>query len=229
MITVISLGGSIVAPDEVDVPYIHALALTIREYLQENSQRKIILIIGGGGPARRYQRAYRELCEKADNDAQDWIGIMATRLNAELVRAVFDKECGTAVVTDPTAEFDFPGQILVAAGWKPGFSTDFDAVMLAQRFSANRIINLSNIEKVYTADPKIDPDAQALDYISWDDFRKMVGTEWIPGKNTPFDPIASAKASELNLQVIAAGGRDLPNFRRILHGEDSICTVIGRR
>ncbi|MFW5801501.1 MAG: UMP kinase [Spirochaeta sp.] len=228
MITIISLGGSIVAPDEIDVPYLRAFAEVLRKFLSESSENRVILIIGGGAPARRYQQAYRELLVNPNDTDQDWIGIMATRLNAELVRSLFADECPTPVVTDPTSDFEFSGRVLTAAGWKPGFSTDFDAVMLAERFGAARVVNLSNIEKVYTADPRTNPDAKPLDHISWEEFSDLVGTTWTPGKNTPFDPIATKKARELDLQVIAAGGRDLPNLEKLLRGERFIGTIIGR-
>lgn len=229
MITVISLGGSIIAPNDIDIPFVTAFSDVLRRFLNEDPARKTILIVGGGGPARSYQQAYRTLVSNPKDSDQDWIGIMATRLNAELVRAVFEDDCSTPVVTDPTADFAFSGRILVAAGWKPGFSTDFDAVMLAERFGARRIINLSNIDKVYSADPKLDPTAVPIDHISWDDFTTLVGTAWSPGKNTPFDPIATQKASELDLQVIAAGGRDLANIEKVLRGQEFSGTTIGRK
>jgi uridylate kinase len=47
---------------------------------------------------------------------------MATRLNAQLVKAVFADLCPTDVVYDPTAAEVFAGRVMVAAGWKPGFS-----------------------------------------------------------------------------------------------------------
>jgi uridylate kinase len=115
----------------------------------------------------------------------------------------------------------------VAAGWKPGFSSDFDAVLLAERFGAGLVINLSNIEKVYTADPKTNPGAKPIDSISWDDFRALTGDEWVPGKNVPFDPVASRRASELGLKVVCAAGRNLPNLRLILEGKPFTGTVIG--
>ena len=105
---------------------------------------------------------------------------------------------------------------MVAAGWKPGFSTDYDAVLLAERFQADTVINLSNIAKVYTADPKLDPKAKPIDSITWAEFGTIVGDEWTPGKNLPFDPIATKRAAELGLSVICAAGRDLPNLRSLL-------------
>ena len=120
----------------------------------------------------------------------------------------------------------FTGRILVAAGWKPGFSTDTDAVYLAEQFNADTVVNLSNIEKVYTDDPRKNPDAKPIDSISWTDFRKMVGDEWVPGKNCPFDPIASKKAQELGLKVICAAGKNISNLESILNEKDYIGTTI---
>ena len=207
MITVLSLGGSIVAPDAPDTVFLTNFEAMVRQWLGEDKTRRLILVIGGGGPARVYQNAYRTIlaarkdgtATQACNNEADWIGITATRLNAQLIRAIFSDLCSDAVVYDPTAPIDFKGQILVAAGWKPGFSTDNDAVVLARRFGAKTGVNLSNIEKVYTDDPKTNPDAKPLDTISWEDFRKMVGDEWTPGKNTPFDPIAIVYILSWNL------------------------------
>lgn len=234
MVTVLSLGGSIVAPDAPDAVFLPAFEAMVRDWLTRDKERKLILVIGGGGPARVYQNAYRTIVAartkgstEVDNNQADWIGITATRLNAQLVKAIFSDLCQDEVVYDPTAPIDFKGQILVAAGWKPGFSTDNDAVVLAQRFGAKTVVNLSNIEKVYTDDPKTNPQAQPLDSISWEGFRKMIGDEWVPGKNTPFDPIASKAAQEGGIFVICAGGRDIENTRAILDGKEFKGTKIG--
>lgn len=231
MVTVLSVGGSIVAPDKPDFDFLDKFSKTIRNWLLQDSSRKIIMVIGGGAPARDYQNAYRKVCDlrkaPAKNDEADWIGIMATRLNAQLVRAVFEDLCPNPVVYDPTTVDMFGGQILVAAGWKPGFSTDNDAVVLAERFSGNLVVNLSNIAKVYTDDPKKNPEARPIDSISWEDFIKIVGTEWVPGKNTPFDPIASQRAQKAGIRVICAAGKDIENLENILNGKDFKGTVIG--
>ncbi|MCR4940096.1 MAG: UMP kinase [Treponemataceae bacterium] len=228
MVKVLSVGGSIVVPDAPDTAFLNEFSSMIREWLAEDKSRKLILVVGGGAPARVYQNAYRAVGGNAKEDNQaDWIGIMATRLNAQLLKAIFSDLCEQDVVYDPTAAKDFTGRILVAAGWKPGFSTDNDAVLLAEQFGAKTVVNLSNIEKVYTDDPKKNPEAKPLDTISWTDFRKMVGDEWQPGKNCPFDPIASKKAAENGMTVICAGGKNIPNIRSILNDQNFIGTKIG--
>nr|QQK86938.1 uridylate kinase [Treponema sp.]QQK86941.1 uridylate kinase [Treponema sp.] len=231
MVTVLSVGGSIVAPDKPDFDFLDKFSKAVRGWLSEDSSRKLIMAIGGGAPAREYQNACRTVCDlckkNINNDEADWIGIMATRLNAQLVKAVFSDLCPNPVVYDPTAVDMFGGQVLVAAGWKPGFSTDNDAVLLAERFSGNLVVNLSNIAKVYTDDPKKNPEAKPIDKISWEDFIKIVGTEWVPGKNTPFGPIASQRAQKAGIKVICAAGKDIENLENILNGKDFKGTVIG--
>ena len=226
-ITVLSFGGSIIAPDSVDTEFLSRFVTAMDAHLDAFPDEKIILVTGGGAPARTYQAAYRSISKKSDSDMLDWIGIAATHLNGSLVRALFSHRCNDPLVTDPTAPIDFSGRILVAAGWKPGFSSDTDAVFLAKRFGADTVINLSNIAKVYTADPKKDPDPTPIDAISWTDFRHMVGDTWTPGTNLPFDPIASKEAQQGKLRVICANGRNIGNTFAILRGEPFEGTVIG--
>jgi len=226
MVTVISLGGSIVAPEKVDDAFLKEFSVLISDLLAADDKRRFILVVGGGGPARAWQKAYRNISSSQTDEQADWIGIMATRLNAQLVKAIMGEWCTQDVVTDPTRVEPLMGRVLVAAGWKPGFSTDYDAVLLAERFQANAVINLSNIEKVYTKDPKKNPDAKPLDKISWADFCSMTGDKWVPGKNIPFDPVASRHAAKLGLKVICAAGKNLPNLKSILLEEPFIGTTI---
>ena len=236
---IISVGGSIIAPNEPDIDFLTNFVRMLADWLEKNDDGELILIAGGGGPARAYQKAFRTIepntkdvnisfsNKEEANEAADWIGVMATRLNAELLRACLGRLAPTSVVTNPIeAPEDWQGRVLVAAGWKPGFSSDNDAVLLAEKYGADTVINLSNIEKVCDSDPSTNPDAKPLDQVSWRDFRKMVGDTWEPGKNTPFDPIASKRAEELGLTVICAGGRNIENVRRILDDADFVGTRI---
>ena len=226
-LTVISVGGSIIAPDKVDYAFLSDFRDMIVSYLSGNAEAKLIFVAGGGAPARVYQDALRHIDPEAPAEMQDWLGIRATHLNGMLLRAVFSRYVSDELVTDPTAEgIAFGGRILVAGGWKPGFSTDTDAVYLARRFGGRTVINLSNIKKVYTDDPRKNPDATPIDRISWPEFRKIVGYEWNPGLNAPFDPIASGIAEENGMTVIAADGRNIENTRAILEGRPFEGTII---
>jgi len=229
-LSVISVGGSIISPDKPDSNFLKNFVPAMKKYLADHPQDKLIFVCGGGAPARDYQKAYREVLPENEQDlnAQDWIGIKATHINAQLVKALFGSLCSDDVVTDPTDEkIKFNGKILVAGGWKPCFSTDTDAVYLARRFGAHKVINLSNIAKVYTDDPRKNPDAKPIDEISWTDFRKMVGDEWVPGKNAPFDPVASRLAQESGIIAVCADGRNIENTVAILEGKAFTGTTIG--
>ena len=236
---VLSLGGSIVAPPEgPDVAFLAEFRARLEFWFAMAPDRRLILVVGGGGPARSYQTALRAFWKargemegsgsaENQNEALDKIGIAATRINAQLVKAAMGQLCLDEVVTDPSAPIEFSGKVLVASGWKPGFSSDFDAVYLGERFGAKTVLNLSNIAKVYTADPRLDPGAKPIDRISWSGFRAMVGSTWTPGANLPFDPIASARAETAGMQVICAAGKNLDNLFRILDGQAYEGTLIG--
>ena len=231
MTKILSVGGSIIVPEKPDTTFLSEFVSMCISWLKSDKNNRLILVAGGGAPARVYQNAYNEVAEKTGLGAQansaDWIGIMATRINAQLLKACFGDYCKNDVVYNPTAEnLAFDGQVLVASGWKPGFSTDTDAVYLGEKLDGKTIVNLSNIEKVYTEDPRKNPDAKPLDTITWTDFRKMVGDEWTPGKNCPFDPIASKKAQELGMTVICAGGKNIANIKAILEDKEYIGTTI---
>ena len=240
---IISVGGSIIAPDQVDTSFLVEFTRIAVAWLNVNENRRLVLVAGGGAPARVYQSAFREVASRrgifvdtlanvskeVQDASADWIGVMATRLNAELLRACFGTIAADPVVTNPMeAPEAWKGNVLVAAGWKPGFSSDNDAVLLAEKFGAKNVINLSNIDQIYDDDPKINPEAKPLDHITWTDFRKMIGDEWRPGANKPFDVVASKRAQELNLTVICANGRNIENIRAILDGEPFTGTVISR-
>ncbi len=242
---IISLGGSIIVPDIPSSTIITKFIRMAASWLNAYDNRRLVVVVGGGATARNYQRAYidimnhrgiladsysdKKLTKQAQEDSADWLGIDITHINAKLVRFAFEGLAGDDIVTDPTAAPDeWHGRVLVAAGWKPGFSTDTDAVYLAEKYGAKMVLNLSNIAQVYDSDPKKNPHAKPLNNITWADFRKMVGSDWRPGMNAPFDPIASKKAEELGLTVICADGHNIENTRAILNGEPFVGTVISR-
>lgn len=224
---VISVGGSIIVPKEVDHTFLKSFKDRLDGYLKSHEDVRLILVTGGGYTAREYQSAFRGANGVSDPSIEDWIGIYATRINAMLLKSIFSEYAPDDIVTNPTIDnLNFTGRVLVASGWKPGFSTDTDATYLARRFGSKLIINLSNIKKVYTDDPKKNPNATPIDSIEWRDFRKLVGDEWVPGKNAPFDPIASKMAEESSIKVICADGRNTDNLVSILEDRPYEGTLI---
>jgi uridylate kinase len=54
----------------------------------------------------------------------------------------------------------------------------------------------------------------------------MIGDEWIPGKNTPFDPVASQHAEKAGITVFCIGGKDIANIENTLTGKQFFGTKI---
>lgn len=225
---VISVGGSLIFPDGgIDTNFLKNLNRFIREQLAANPNRQFFLITGGGTIARQYRDAGAEVIgHELTRDDLDWLGIHATKLNAHLVRTIFRDIAHPYVLKHYEIIRKVEERIVVAAGWKPGWSTDYCAIMVCEDYGIKQMINLSNVNQVYDKDPRKDPSAKPLAKVSWEDFRKMVGDEWIPGMNSPFDPIAAKKAHELGVKVVVMKGDDFENVNNYLLGKDFLGTVI---
>lgn len=217
---VLSLGGSIIVPGEIDTIFLKRF----REIILRLEQTRFLIICGGGTICRKYQNVAREIATVTKADL-DWIGIQATRLNAELVRSMLGTKAHGKVIHDPGEPIDTNKRIIIGAGFEPGSSTDLRAVQIAERFGAAQVINMSNIDYVYSDDPRKNPGARKLTRISWADFRKLVGDEWDPGLNMPFDPIASRAAEAAGLTVVIIGN-DMDNLESLLKGEHFTGTTI---
>lgn len=202
---IMSVGGSLIVPDQIDTAFLSQFKKFIDS--ETANGRRFIIIAGGGRTARRYQDAAGEVTN-LENDDLDWMGIHATRLNGHLLRTIFRNNAHFEMITNPDDILDVPdtAQIVIAAGYRPGASTDLRAVQIAQLVNAKKVINLSNIDYVYTADPRKDENAEKIEEITWADFRKLIPTEWDPGLSSPFDPIAAKTADELNIEVAIING-----------------------
>ena len=128
-----------------------------------------MVIAGGGKTCRRYNAAAESVVRVSKEDL-DWLGIHTTRLNAHLLRTIFKGWAHAEIVKDPHRPARFKEPMLVTAGWKPGCSTDYDAVLFAKNHGAKTLVNLSNIDYVYTKDPK--------------NFRTLSPFTKSPGKNS---------------------------------------------
>lgn len=227
---IISLGGSLIVPKEgIDWKFLKKFRAVILDEIKAG--KRFVIIAGGGSTARAYQQA----ADKADSltkDDQDWLGIHATRLNAHLIKTIFRKYAHPRINKNPRTKADIRShfskgeKIMVAAGWRPGWSTDFVATILAERLGAKTVINLSNIDYAYTKDPKKYADAEKLVSCDWKRFRKLVGNKWDPGLSAPFDPIASKHAEKLGLRVIICDGQNIANLKKVFAGEKYKGTTI---
>jgi uridylate kinase len=221
---VVSVGGSLIVPDQIDTDFLRALRTSILGHLGRGIS--FYIIAGGGKTARNYQGAAREVKGDISREDVDWLGIHATRMNAHLLRTLFAEDAQSTIVKNPERGVHGKDAIIIGAGWKPGWSTDYCAVMAAKRLGAKKLVNLSDIDHVYDADPKKYPNAKALDTVSWSDFRKLIPSKWDPGLSSPFDPVAAKEAEALDLEVAVINGANLREFDMYLRNESFVGTSI---
>ena len=222
---IISVGGSLVVPNGgIDHQFLKDFKALIMRHLKNGW--RFVIVVGGGGTARQYQEAARKV-GKLTRDDLDWLGIHSTRLNGHLMRTVFRDVAHPIMIKNPTGPLQkWTKPVLVAAGWKPGWSTDYVATRLAKRLKSPVVVNLSNIDYVYNKDPNKHTDAEAICDITWKEFRKMVGNDWDPGMNVPFDPVASRLAHHSGIRVAILNGKNLKNLAGLLKGQRFAGTVI---
>lgn len=220
MLHIISLGGSLIAPDHnINWQYLKKF----RQFILDNVAvgHKFLIITGGGQICREYQKAASKVVKPTD-ESLDWLGIHATHLNAHLLRTILPEVSYPSIITKSHQKFNtIRTPVVIAAGWQPGNSTDYIAVLLAKKYNVKTVINLSNIDYVYTKDPKKYKNAKKITQVSWDDFNAIIGTKWLPGLNKPFDPVASIMAKRLKLTVIIMNGNKLRHITRYLSNSHS--------
>jgi uridylate kinase len=218
---IISLGGSLVAPDKIDLEFLDKFRNLILANLKN---KRYIIYVGGGKIARLYQEAL--IKHGASDKVRDLVGIAVSRLNAEVIRNLFKNKCHPEIIIDPNKRINLEKDIAVGAGWKPGRSTDCVAVLSANNFKAKTVINLTNVDYVYTKNPNKFLDAQPLKEISWENFRKIVGSKWTPGYSSPFDPVASKIAEKSKIKVVIINGKNLERLEEFFNNKPFIGTVI---
>jgi uridylate kinase len=220
---IISLGGSLIIPEEIDISFLKNFREIILEQVSKN--KKFVIITGGGRVCRKYQQAAKKIMNPS-NDDLDWIGIASLKLNAELLRVIFGNLAFEKVIGNLGEDFDIEKPIIIGSAYKPGQSTDWDAILAAKKLGAKKVINLSNIDCVHDVDPKINPNAKTFEKISWAEYRSLIPEIWNPGLNTPFDPIASKLAEENNIEVIIMNGNNIANLENYLNGQNFKGTTI---
>lgn len=225
--SIIKLGGSLVVPSEgIATTYLRQFQLVIRKQVTVH-QRRFFIFVGGGLVARQYRDAGRAIVghELTDEDL-DWLGIHATRLNAHLLRTIFRDLAHPVIMKDYSMMQKPEKPVVIAAGWKPGWSTDYPAVILAQDYQVKATFKLSNTDYIYDKDPKMYLDARPFEHLSWHDYRVMIEDTWSPGSHAPFDPIAAKLASELGMKVFYLNGAHLDNLEKALNGDQFVGTII---
>jgi len=223
---IISVGGSLIVPNGgINTKFLSSFNRFIRKYVAQG--KRFFLVAGGGKIARHYRDGAKAVVGNITDEDLDWLAIHTTRVNAHLLRTIFRDIAHPRIIENYNKKlFRWKEPVVIGAGWKPGWSTDYDAVILARDYGGKTIINLSNTYWVYDKDPKKFKDAKPIEKITWEEMEKIVGDRWTPGLSTPFDPIATKLAKNLKLTVITTNGTDFRNLERLMDGDSFKGTVI---
>lgn len=221
---VISLGGSVMVPDEIDEKFLKNFKTFILKKVKNGY--KFLIITGGGKICRKYQQASQNI-SKASITQKDWLGIEVTKLNALLLKIILGKISHPTLLDSRKKIIGFGKySVILGCGWVPGSSSDLDTIKTAIDFKTKTVINLGKPAYVYTSNPDKDPSAKPIIKITWKDYFKIIPKKWTPGMNAPFDPIAAKVAMKNKIKVIVANGRNLANLEKIMAGKDFQGTTI---
>jgi uridylate kinase len=221
---VLSIGGSILAPENMEPDYIRSLADLLKRLSKEN---KLNIVVGGGVLARKYINIARQL--GANEILLDELGIASTRLNARLLIAALAEFAHPEPITSFEEAFiqakNFP--IIVMGGTHPGHTTDAVAAMLAEYISADKFINATSVNGVYTADPAIEQNAVKLDKLTPEKLIEI--TQKSPsgaGPHVVIDSLAARVIKRSRIPTYVLDGRNLSGLENAIIGKEFDGSII---
>ena len=206
MRVVVCIGGSVLAP-ELDPRRVESHAEVIEGLAAEGCS--VGTVVGGGGVARDYIRAARDL---GANEVQlDQIGIDVTRINARLLIAALGTNADPKVAHDYEDAGDAirRGDVSVMGGVMPGQTTDAVAAALAEYVGADLLVYATSVDGVYSADPDTDTDAEKYDRLTPADLVDVIAPmSRGAGASAPVDLLAAKLIERSGMRTIVLDGTD---------------------
>lgn len=189
------------------------------ESLEAECDMPLGMVVGGGASARRYIDVAREL--GLDEAGLDHLGIQLTRANAWLLVSAF----GERAFPRPAEDFEEAALALRSydrvcmGGTHPGHTTDAVAAMLAERVKADRLVIVTNVDGVFTADPRQDPGAELLERLTPAELTAIVGSRRQAGSSGVVDPLAAQMLQRSQFSAAVVNGDDPANVAAAINGQ----------
>lgn len=224
-IVVVSIGGSVLIPDDNDFEYLSGLA----ELLVSLSRKvKLYIVVGGGRISRYYIKLGRKF--GVDERILDEMGVSVTRLNAKLLISALSGNSNeypaTSVAEAVGIGSDHP--IVVMGGTTPGHTTDGVAASVAEFAKADRIVNATVVDGVYTKDPNKYDDAEKITEMSFEELLECCKTsEWKAGPSNVFDAMGAEIIAKNRIPLLVVKGRDLEALESAMKGGSFSGTTVG--
>ncbi len=147
-----------------------SVARLIKEVVKKRKNTKLVIVAGGAKVARVYIRAAQRLGAAQVSQAE--LGIQASRLNAAVLSLAVGNDASNKSYTtiselaNGLEVSDRNKRIFVIGGIQPGQSTNAAAALAAEKLRADLFINATDVEGVYTRDPKRFNDSKLLSKVS---------------------------------------------------------------
>jgi uridylate kinase len=223
-VVVLSVGGSLIIPEKIDIPFLHKLKAT----LSKHKSKKFVLVAGGGVIARKYITAL-----KTENKPQRQLaeaGIRATRMNAHFLMQLFGKQAANDTLPTNMKQVLSAlrkNQIVIcgALRFTEKATSDTTAAKLAALLKSD-FINMTNVKGLFTDNPKTNPKAKFIPSVTWKDFDKLANkTKHQPGQHFVLDQSAATliKRNKTTTYII---NQSLTNLSNLLKGKSFIGTTI---
>ena len=208
-------------------PKIHEVCESIKACLDMGVQ--VGLVIGGGN----FWRGVKNGSGKLQRSHADAMGMLATVMNAIAVGDVLsqygvDARVLTAVEMHKFAEYftrDLAdrylneGKVVIFAGGtgNPYFSTDTGAVLRGVEIEADAVLMAKNVDAIYSADPKKDPNAVR--------YSELTYSKVLEDNLKATDITAMALAMDNDMTMVCFGLDEENSILRVVRGEAVGTTV----
>jgi len=220
---VVRVGGSVVAspPNPVLIGKYADLLKNLK-----NQGHEVVAIVGGGALARDFIKIAGEL--GLDEAKRDWAAIHVSRLFAQLfVMRLGEAGCGIVPVSlDEALGCLKRGKIVVMGGLKPGMTTDAVAAMVGERMKADLLVKASDVDGVFTKDPKKHSDAKKIDELRFKDLMRLFEeNRHKAGIHQILDPEAVKILRKGEMKMVVVNGFKPENILLAVKGEKVGTTI----
>jgi len=199
--------------------------MRIREYAEvfrqaAGQELRLIIVVGGGAPARIYIDAARGL--GASEALCDQIGILITRLNAWLMLVALGEKAYPHIPASLQELLDAVStdRLVVMGGLQPGQSTDAVAAIAAELSGARLMVKATDVDGIYTADPKTHPEAEKIEEASYEEILEVLWRGRIEaGRYALLDPVALRILERSRIPLRVIDGTNPQNLAKALAGQ----------
>jgi len=192
---------------------------------------EIAVVVGGGNLVRGMEASSRGVSRTTG----DTMGMLATVMNCLAIEAAIERKGALArtlsafvmpqiselFTRSATHKCLGEGRIVLLGGGtgNPFFTTDTTAVLRAAEIGAHAVLKATNVDGVYSTDPKKDPSARRFD--------RLTHSEAIEGDYKVMDATAFALARETSLPIIVFSIAEPGSIGAILRGTGRGTIVAG--